>query len=226
MARYIPESLRFLTNAHGSIQFMDPQYLELFNITGKKSFDIFSLGIILWEISSGNPPFGMESSLRIDLLNDIAKVKKVKRKMVIPGTPLKYKKIYTINNYEYLVAQSNVGFCYENGMGITKDETKAFQWNTKSALAGNIDAIYFYDNGIGVGKDEKEAFKLFLMAAEKRYSIAQTYLGYFYEKGYGINKDEVKAFEWYKKLQKMMILIANTGLENAFMKDVEPRKIL
>ncbi|RHZ70103.1 hypothetical protein Glove_275g90 [Diversispora epigaea] len=91
IAKTIPDSLRFLTNT-GPIQYMDPQYLELFNITGKKSSDIFGLGIILWEISSGHPPFEMESSSNIDLLKNIAKGK---REMTIPGTPQKYKEIYT-----------------------------------------------------------------------------------------------------------------------------------
>ena len=73
---------------------MDSQYLELFSTIGKnKSSDIFGLGIILWEISSGNPFFEMESSSsNVDLLNNIAKGK---REMAILGTPQKYEEIYT-----------------------------------------------------------------------------------------------------------------------------------
>ncbi|RHZ84314.1 hypothetical protein Glove_83g89 [Diversispora epigaea] len=92
MTKTVSDSLRFLTNTFGSIQYMDPQYLELFNVTGKKSSDIFGLGIILWEISSGNPPFEMEFSSNIDLLNNIAKGK---RDMAISGTSQKYEEIYT-----------------------------------------------------------------------------------------------------------------------------------
>ncbi|RHZ73569.1 hypothetical protein Glove_230g27 [Diversispora epigaea] len=92
ITKIISDSLEFLTNTLGPMQYMDPQYLELFNITGKKSSDIFGLGIILWEISSGNPPFEMESLSNIDLLNNIAKGK---RETTISGTPRKYKEIYT-----------------------------------------------------------------------------------------------------------------------------------
>ncbi|RHZ73649.1 hypothetical protein Glove_230g35 [Diversispora epigaea] len=92
ITKIISDSLEFLTNTLGPMQYMDPQYLELFNITGKKSSDIFGLGIILWEISSGNPPFEMESSSKVDLLNNIAKGK---RETAISGTPHKYKEIYT-----------------------------------------------------------------------------------------------------------------------------------
>ncbi|RHZ57697.1 hypothetical protein Glove_384g19 [Diversispora epigaea] len=93
LTKIISDSLNFLTNNLGPIQYMDPQYLELFSTIGKnKSSDIFGLGIILWEISSGNPPFEMESSSNVDLINNIAKGK---REIAIPGTPHKYKGIYT-----------------------------------------------------------------------------------------------------------------------------------
>ncbi|RHZ85269.1 hypothetical protein Glove_67g72 [Diversispora epigaea] len=93
LTKIMPESLRFLNNTLGPIQYIDPQYLEIFSTIGKnKSSDIFSLGIILWEISSGNPPFEMESLSNVDLLNNIVNGK---REMIIPGTPPKYKEIYT-----------------------------------------------------------------------------------------------------------------------------------
>ncbi|RHZ77785.1 hypothetical protein Glove_173g36 [Diversispora epigaea] len=71
LTKIISDSLSFLKNNLGSIQNMDSQYLELFSTIGKnKSSDIFGLGIILWEISR-------------------------KREIAIPGTPHKYKEIYT-----------------------------------------------------------------------------------------------------------------------------------
>ncbi|RHZ70117.1 hypothetical protein Glove_275g11 [Diversispora epigaea] len=93
LTKILFDSLRFFTNNIGPIQCVDPQYLEFFSTIGKnKSSDIFGLGIILWEISSGNPPFEMESSSNVDLLNNIVKGK---REMAIPGTPQKYEEIYT-----------------------------------------------------------------------------------------------------------------------------------
>ncbi|RHZ77878.1 hypothetical protein Glove_169g47 [Diversispora epigaea] len=93
IAKCMLKSLGFLTNTFGPIQYMDPQHLELFNTIGNnKSSDIFSLGVILWEISSGNAPFEIESLDDDDLINDIMRGK---REMVIPDTPSKYKEIYT-----------------------------------------------------------------------------------------------------------------------------------
>ncbi|RHZ71726.1 hypothetical protein Glove_255g2 [Diversispora epigaea] len=84
------------------IQYTDFRYLELFN----KSLDIYSLGIILWEIScDGNFPFVKELLTKsssiisstnnniIDLIHDI--IAKGKREKCIPGIPPKYKEIYT-----------------------------------------------------------------------------------------------------------------------------------
>ncbi|RHZ60868.1 hypothetical protein Glove_350g119 [Diversispora epigaea] len=85
------------------IQYTDFRYLELFN----KSLDIYSLGIILWEISNDDiSPFENElitnSSLPsptsinnniIDLINDI--IIKGKGENSITGIPPKYKEIYT-----------------------------------------------------------------------------------------------------------------------------------
>ncbi|RHZ43237.1 hypothetical protein Glove_818134g3 [Diversispora epigaea] len=84
------------------IQYTDFRYLELFN----KSLDIYSLGIILWEIScDGIFPFEKElltkSSLAlsstnnniIGLINDIIARGKIEKG--IPGIPATYKEIYT-----------------------------------------------------------------------------------------------------------------------------------
>ncbi|RHZ81726.1 hypothetical protein Glove_117g129 [Diversispora epigaea] len=94
LTKIISDFLSFLINNLGSMQCMDPQHLDHFSTIGKnKSSDIFGLGIILWEISTGNSPFEMRSSSNVDLLNNITK--KRKREMAISETPQKYEKIYT-----------------------------------------------------------------------------------------------------------------------------------
>ncbi|RHZ51590.1 hypothetical protein Glove_476g99 [Diversispora epigaea] len=107
LTKIMSESLRFLTNTIGPIQYIDPQYLENFNtICKNKNSDIFSLGIILWEISSGSSPFEMESSSNIELLDNIVKGK---REIIIPGTPPKYNELYTAikNFYEIIIPETS-----------------------------------------------------------------------------------------------------------------------
>ncbi|KAF0475501.1 HCP-like protein [Gigaspora margarita] len=59
--------------------------------------------------------------------------------------------------------QYSVGVCYQNGIGIDKDDNKAFEWYMKSAKGGDPCGQYnvgnCYENGIGVEKDEGKAFK-------------------------------------------------------------------
>ncbi|RIB14212.1 hypothetical protein C2G38_2195747 [Gigaspora rosea] len=73
--------------------YIDSQYLENVEMYKfNKSSDIYSIGILLWEISSGIIPF------KSKLTNDISLFKEIingKREVAIIGTPTNYKKIYT-----------------------------------------------------------------------------------------------------------------------------------
>jgi hypothetical protein len=91
-----------------------------------------------------------------------------------------------------LDAQTNIGFHYQNGIGIPKDENKAFQWYMKAAKGGNIDAQNnlgdCYRNGIGVLKNDNKSFEWYMKAAEGGNLNAQTNIGYYYENGIGVEK--------------------------------------
>ncbi|RHZ72864.1 hypothetical protein Glove_236g7 [Diversispora epigaea] len=100
-------------------------------------------------------------------------------------------------------AQFDLGNCYMQGIGTTKDEEKAFQWFLKSAEGGNHlgqnNLGRSYRKGIGTTKDEEKAFQWYLRSAEGGNSYGQQKLGYFYRNGIGTTKDEEKAFQWFLK---------------------------
>ncbi|RHZ89442.1 hypothetical protein Glove_14g11 [Diversispora epigaea] len=102
-----------------------------------------------------------------------------------------------------LLGQNNLGYCYDNGIGTTKDEKKAFQWYLKSAEGGDhtgqVNLGYCYDNGIGTTKDEEKAFLWYLKSAEGGNHMGQNDLGDCYYYGTGTIKDKEKAFHWYLK---------------------------
>ena len=54
-----------------------------------------------------------------------------------------------------------MGCCYENGIGVERDEVEAFKWYMKSAEQGYTIAkknvIRCYENGIGVTKNLLQA---------------------------------------------------------------------
>ena len=66
-------------------------------------------------------------------------------------------------------AQSNLGYCYEHGTGVTADAREAVCWYTRAAEAGYASAQYnlgvCYQNGTGVTADAREAARLFTLAA-------------------------------------------------------------
>jgi TPR repeat protein len=71
-------------------------------------------------------------------------------------------------------AQYRLGQCYQKGIGVAKDEKKAFEWYKKSAEQGNAVGqgylgLCFY-NGQGVAQDHKESVKWFTKAAEQGYA--------------------------------------------------------
>ncbi|RHZ65920.1 hypothetical protein Glove_310g13 [Diversispora epigaea] len=101
------------------------------------------------------------------------------------------------------IEQNNLGNCYRNGIGTTKDEEKAFLWYLKSAEGEDHEGQYnlgnCYRNGIGTTKDEEKAFLWYLKSAEGGNHGGQNSLGECYCYGIGVREDGEKAFQWYLK---------------------------
>ncbi|CAI2161823.1 17632_t:CDS:2 [Funneliformis geosporum] len=86
----------------GIIPYIDPRKYKRRNSLGVNSTqihklnvnsDVYSIGVLLWEISSERPPFYTEGetydfALAMEILQGL-------REMIIPGTPEEYVKIYT-----------------------------------------------------------------------------------------------------------------------------------
>jgi TPR repeat protein len=99
------------------------------------------------------------------------------------------------------LAQNNLGWMYQDGLGVVKDEKQAFEWYKKAAdqeyAAAQNNLGWMYYNGV-VG-DKRQAFELFQKAANQEYAAAQTNLGTMYYKGEGVDKDVNTAFKWLQK---------------------------
>ncbi|CAI2169693.1 16411_t:CDS:10 [Funneliformis geosporum] len=77
------------TAGFGMIEYIDPQCYKHQEFKRGKKSDIFSLGVILWEITSGHPPF---SDTPRHLVNFTIFSKK--RETPVENTPLEYKQLY------------------------------------------------------------------------------------------------------------------------------------
>ncbi|RIB14188.1 hypothetical protein C2G38_2195854 [Gigaspora rosea] len=119
-----------------------------------------------------------------------------------------------------------VEYCYLEGIGIKKDEKKAFEMERRNSniikyaemgLAEGINNVgkclegigvenyrkEAFEKGIGVEKDGKKAFEYYKKSAEMGNTERINKVGYCYLKGIGIKKDEKKASRYYKKSAKI-----------------------
>ncbi|RGB22282.1 kinase-like domain-containing protein [Rhizophagus diaphanus] len=74
----------------GVIPYMEPKRIFDQNFPYTKSSDIYSFGVLMWEISSGYPPF-KDSDDKVALgfaINNGT------REITIPGTPIEYENLY------------------------------------------------------------------------------------------------------------------------------------
>ena len=76
-----------------------------------------------------------------------------------------------------MAAQYNLGWCYDRGDGVTKDDVEAFKWFRRAAEQGDAPAQNHigvcYDNGRGVTKDFVEAYKWFNLASVRGHENAK-----------------------------------------------------
>lgn len=118
--------------------------------------------------------------------------------------PKDYKKAFEFfSKCHYDQAYYYIGYMYEEGLGITKDDQQAFIWYKKAAEKGNIKAqvrlAKVYEDGRGTNIDLHKAFIWNKIAAGLGNDIAQYNLGCLYEQGKGIDKDPNKALYWYNQ---------------------------
>ena len=102
-----------LNSIYGNLPYIAPEV-----IAGKATTfasDIYSIGMLMWEISSGVPPFASfdhDYDLAMKIINGM-------RPKIIPGTPLKYRKLMEQCWNADPTKRPNVDFLY-NEMNIIK----------------------------------------------------------------------------------------------------------
>ncbi|GBB91588.1 hypothetical protein RclHR1_00190001 [Rhizophagus clarus] len=94
LSRRTKEQSNSLSALIGMIPYVDSRLLETQGINYKlnKKSDIYSAGVLFWELSSGYPPFSREES--DDNLILMLRIINGSREKIIPGTPQEYSKLY------------------------------------------------------------------------------------------------------------------------------------
>ena len=100
-----------------------------------------------------------------------------------------------------IASQHNLGWMYQNGLGVLQDYTEAVKWYRLAAEQGDkisqSSLGHIYQMGEGVPRDYSKALKWHRLAAEQNNAPSQVSLGVLYESGGGVIKDNVTAHMWY-----------------------------
>lgn len=101
-------------------------------------------------------------------------------------------------------AEYNLGYCYQQGIEVTKDDSLANVWFLKSAKQGWVDAqfkiAYSYAVGRGINKNDKEAFFWSLQCAKKGDPECMFNIVNCYYSGIGTNKNIDSVLVWATRL--------------------------
>ena len=101
----------------------------------------------------------------------------------------------------YSIAQNNLGYIYEKGIGVTKNYIKAKEYYELAVDQDNPYALNnlgeLYENG-HIGIDLKKAKEYYERAADQNHNTAQYNLGRMYENGIGIATDFINAKKYYE----------------------------
>ncbi|CAB4376582.1 unnamed protein product [Rhizophagus irregularis] len=196
-----------------TLPYIDPQHFQEKEIDnynyhhykGQKS-DVYSVGVLLWEISSGKKPFKSYTlHQRLELMFEILNGK---REDPIPNTPVDY-----INIYQK---------CWKNNpdnrpnMDQVLSNLKSINLDTIEILISDLLPLYecFIQRGMNENdciqlirqsiksksKDEDKIFNyLNILNINDRLQNIILCFAKFYQHGIGTEKNEIKAFELYKE---------------------------
>ena len=96
-----------------------------------------------------------------------------------------------------------IGWCYESGDGVGKDEVQAVKWYLMAAEQGFPKAMFelckCYTLGIGVRRNSATASKWLHNAAERGYTRAMCMLGKNYQNEFRAEHNPVEAVKWFRK---------------------------
>jgi serine/threonine protein kinase len=92
LSKRIDDASKSKAKLFGMIPYVDPKKfnpMQPYSLNEKS--DVYSVGVLLWEISSGIPPFYEENND----LGLIYGISQGRREITVPGTPADYVNLYT-----------------------------------------------------------------------------------------------------------------------------------
>ena len=98
-----------------------------------------------------------------------------------------------------VAAEIQIGYAYRDGVSVTVNHTKAFEWFGKAAATGNVEAVdnlgWLVEHGMGTTADAAKACALYRQAAEAGHDVAMRNLLRCVRGGIGPPMDEYAVLE-------------------------------
>jgi hypothetical protein len=98
-------------------------------------------------------------------------------------------------------AQTNLGFLYASGCGVTRDDADAVRWYRRAAEQGYAPAqfnlAHMFADGRGCPQSQEQALGWYRKAAQRSFPPAQRSLARYYEAGLGIAANAQMAADLY-----------------------------
>jgi len=93
LSKRIEDASKSRSDFFGVVPYINPKKFSDISYSLNKKSDVYSVGVLLWEISKGQPPFYVEgksydASLAIHIVQG-------HRETTVPGTPADYVKLYS-----------------------------------------------------------------------------------------------------------------------------------
>jgi len=120
-------------------------------------------------------------------------------------------------------AQYFLGWMYETGTGVTKDDAEALRWIRLAAdqdySVAQFNLGYRYSEGNGVTKNYSTAVTWFERSAKNGHAASQYYLASLYLKGGGpVAKNSLEAMRWFRAAADQGHAEAQTGVGMMYAK--------
>jgi TPR repeat protein len=96
-----------------------------------------------------------------------------------------------------------LGRCYVNGLGVAADQARGLALERESEAEGSCFGQFvvgrcYYEGCRAVAQDYAEAVRLWRLAAEQGYAVAQSNLGSMFHLGQGVAKDYAEAVRLFR----------------------------
>ncbi|GET01119.1 kinase-like domain-containing protein [Rhizophagus clarus] len=193
------------STVYGMPAYIDPQCFKRIKYKRNKKSDIYSLGVLLWEITSGYSPF-----LTIPHCIVVCKIANGFREEPTINTPLKYVSLYQRCWHDDPKFRPSVDLVFNTLDQIANELSLNTNFNStslpyvvfnneKNILIKICQAYLKYTNigkGFGVEKNKNQAFEWYMKASKAHNLYGYYQVGYCYYYGYGVEENNEYAFKF------------------------------